>query len=366
MAALPKLFFVYLGRRGAMPKFALDLARATSGEGSPAPMAIASENELAPAFENLANPIAKLRMFSHGAGAVLETWRIGEVRRQLGEAIERARPDYVVELMPHVWSPFLEDVPRRLGVRRASIVHDARAHPGDPSAIATSWLLRSAMRADRIVTLSTYVANEIVKRRPDLEAKVTALFHPDFDYPSAPAPTESHLRVLFLGRLLAYKGLDLCVEAVEKAVAGGARVRLTVAGKGSLADLRNRLMHIGAEVIERWLDHDEIGRLLAKCDAVAATYNEASQSGVVAAAFGAGRPVIATPVGALPEQVADERTGLVARDVTSDAIADVVARLASDRALVARLAANVAADAPLRSMKRFAASLADALAVRPG
>ena len=317
-------------------------------------------------FDELPNRVTKLRLFSRGAGALFELWRLSQIRRELAQAIERSRPDYVVELMPHVWSPFVEDVPRRLGVRRVSIVHDFRAHPGDATGIATSWLVRSALRAHRIITLSNYVANEITKRRPEIKAKITALFRPDFAYPPNAVSSQGPLRVLFMGRLLAYKGLDLCVEAIEKATARGAAVRLTVAGEGDLTDLRDRLTRIGADVKERWLSHEEIGQLLADCDVVAATYREASQSGVVAAAFGAGRPVVATPVGALPEQVIDDRTGLVARDLTSDAIADALVRLANDRALVTRLAANVSADAPLRSMKRFASSLAEALAEPPG
>lgn len=47
----------------------------------------------------------------------------------------------------------------------------------------------------------------------------------------------------------------------------------------------------------------EIGGLLAWSDAVILPYREASQSGVAAAAMAAGRPVIATRVGGLREQL---------------------------------------------------------------
>ena len=49
----------------------------------------------------------------------------------------------------------------------------------------------------------------------------------------------------------------------------------------------------------------EIGALLAWSDALVLPYREASQSGVVAAALAAGRPVIATSVGGLREQLRD-------------------------------------------------------------
>jgi glycosyltransferase involved in cell wall biosynthesis len=56
-------------------------------------------------------------------------------------------------------------------------------------------------------------------------------------------------------------------------------------------------------VENRWVPEPEIGRLLAWSDALILPYREATQSGVAAAALAAGRPVIATRVGGLGEQL---------------------------------------------------------------
>jgi len=56
-------------------------------------------------------------------------------------------------------------------------------------------------------------------------------------------------------------------------------------------------------------------------------YGEASQSGVAASAYAAGRPVVATPVGGLVEQVVHGTTGLLAQDLSAEALADEVAAL---------------------------------------
>lgn len=359
MRAPPKLLYLYLGRHGAMPRFALDLARASAPDGAPAPVVIAAQNELAKQFSALPNPVTKLRLFDDGRGALLQLGRVSAARRALADSIAVAKPDAVVELMPHIWSPFMEGVMRRAGVPRIAILHDWRAHPGDGSGVANSWLRRSALRANRIVTLSRYVATEIGKSAPEAAAlRVTPLFHPDLAYRSSPLPAAGPLRVLFLGRLLAYKGLDLCVGAVARAQAGGSRVELTVAGAGDIVPLLPSLDRVGAKVINTWLDHADIDRLLGDCHVVAATYREASQSGVVAAAFGAGRPVLATPVGALPEQVAHERTGLVAAEATIEAVTAALSRFASAPDLVAYCAAEVQRTAPERSMAAFGAMLA--------
>jgi glycosyltransferase involved in cell wall biosynthesis len=155
--------------------------------------------------------------------------------------------------------------------------------------------------------------------------------------------------------------LDLFAESVALARAQGADIEVSVCGAGALGPLRARLEALGAHIVNHWLSDAEIAAALARADVVAATHTEASQSGIVAAAFGAGRPVLATPVGALPEQVAHERTGLVAARAEAGAVAAELARLARDPALVRGLAETVRREAPQRSMRSFARALSEAL-----
>jgi glycosyltransferase involved in cell wall biosynthesis len=65
---------------------------------------------------------------------------------------------------------------------------------------------------------------------------------------------------------------------------------------------------------------DEIGELLSWSDAVVLPYREASQSGVAAAALAAGRFVLATRVGGLPEQLAGYTRALLCEPTVSGVI----------------------------------------------
>jgi glycosyltransferase involved in cell wall biosynthesis len=56
-------------------------------------------------------------------------------------------------------------------------------------------------------------------------------------------------------------------------------------------------------VENRWAAETELGAVFGWADALILPYHEASQSGVAAAAIAAGRPVIATRVGGLSEQL---------------------------------------------------------------
>ena len=62
-----------------------------------------------------------------------------------------------------------------------------------------------------------------------------------------------------------------------------------------------------------------------------------SQSGVAPNSFKRARPVIATPVGGLPEQVRHNETGLIAEDVSAASLAALIKRLAEERTLARRL-----------------------------
>ena len=80
-------------------------------------------------------------------------------------------------------------------------------------------------------------------------------------------------------------------------------------------------------------------------------------SGVIAAAHGAGLPVLITPVGGLTEQVIDKFNGIVATEPTGAALAREIKNFVEDRGLLHRLRRNILLSGPDRSVERFLAEL---------
>lgn len=320
-------------------------------------LCVSRQNDNFAALTALGEAAIGVDTFEHGIGAVLGAWRIPSIRKVLAAEIRRRRIGVVIELMPHVWSPFLTSQLRMGGARYATIVHDAGAHPGDPTALVNSILGLAAARADRVITLSEAVTAQLRANGRIASEKIVTLFHPDLNYgplpDRPPREPETPLRLVFLGRILPYKGLGLFVDAIEALRGGGIAVEVGVFGEGHLNAEGGRLEALGAEIINRWLSDDEIASILARYDVMVVSHVEASQSGVVAAAFGAGLPVVATPVGALPEQVEHGVAGLVADAVSAEALAAVTKRLALDRELYRALCEGVRARRDLRSVQRF-------------
>jgi glycosyltransferase involved in cell wall biosynthesis len=333
-----------------------DITALTSGR---AAVVVSRQNEIYNQIRNSGPNIVKVDTFDSVLGAIWHLPRIFSIRRKICHLIRTRGITRVVILMSHIWTPFLARAVRSCGAQYLVIVHDAVPHPGDISASVHWWLIRDALKADKVITLSKHVAGELIKRYPRLQSRVEILFHPLLG--AAGSSDQSvqgrPLKFLFFGRLLQYKGLPLFVEACEILRREQLPFEFSVIGEGNLDYLRTRLEATGAEIVNRWIGEGEISTIMARHDVVVVSSTEASQSGVITVAFAAGRPVIATPVGGMSEQVDNGRTGILAESVSGEAIAQAMRRLILDPALLATLANGARELQDNLSMARFLTAL---------
>ena len=160
------------------------------------------------------------------------------------------------------------------------------------------------------------------------------------------SPRRPPATVLYLGRLLADKGVFELVEAVAGLRRKGDDVVLVICGTGPAADeLRRRGNELGlapdALRLPGWVDLAEKRRLLATawCLALPSYWPEGLPLAVLEAMI-SGVPVIATPVGGIPELIDDEREGLLVAPRDAKTLEAALARLLGDEALADRLAAG--------------------------
>ena len=240
--------------------------------------------------------------------------------------------DVVVSVMTHLWTPLVAPGLKRAGLRFVPMVHDAEPHPGDCGALWEWRLARELKAAESAIAFSDSVAAGI-----QAAAAGVAGASPAARRDPAPASGRSRHahrrpapRFVNLGRLRAYKGLDLLRDAWRLAQPRVPGATLLVAGEGDAEALAPGLSALpGVEVRSGWLAEGEMARLVAGADVVVLPYREASQSGVAPLAHGFGVPVVATPVGGLREQLRDGVDGVLAGAVTAEALADAMVR-ASD------------------------------------
>ena len=237
---------------------------------------------------------------------------------------------------------------RRIGVPFVALVHDADPHPGDGLPFQILLQRMVYRRAAALGTFTRHVANRIRVQRL-AGAGACPLIHlalPPISF-SLPPRTERYgnaVHLLMFGRLLEYKGLDLLADALRRL---GARKELVVrvVGRGpDGASLRALRAMPGVTVENRWVSEDEIGELLGWSDAVILPYREASQSGVAAAAQAAGRFVVATRVGGLPEQLSGYPRALLCEPQV-ESIVDALRHLLEQRRPLGEPSAEASSEA---------------------
>lgn len=366
----------HLGRAGAGAKFTAELAKEMrANPGLEIAVAASRRSELEERSRALGLPTYAAPTFEGDksawrgkASAALGLARLPALTRGFRRLLAEGRIDVAMCTMPAVWDVAVVAALSRVPTRLVLVLHDAFLHPGDEYPMRQAILHRNARSADALVVLSDHVREQAVNALGYPAERVWKMPHGAFAYGDAPRPA-SHprgarpLRLLFFGRIMPYKGLSHLLRACRALQEEGVPTDLTIAGSGNLepyAGLLDRLH--GVQVHNRWLDDAEIGSFMAASDFAVLPYTEASQSGVAATAYAAGRPVVATPVGGLAEQVIHGATGLLARDMSVEALADALRAFIEAPALLDRCAAGALdhAKGPL-SWRRSAEVAAEAI-----
>jgi glycosyltransferase involved in cell wall biosynthesis len=222
-----------------------------------------------------------------------------ELRRQLAEH----RPDAI-----HVQDSAFND-PRLLAVTRARrrryalTVHDAAVHPGDvPLGRRRTAIRRELIRHAGVIFVHSDVIREELLARSGTRAPVEVVPHGTGTPEATPLPRDPTM--LFFGRLVHYKGLDVLLDALPQVWASVPDARLVVAGEGQLP-VHPLLADGRVEIRHEHIPEGDLPGYFRRTRAVVLPYREASQSGVGSQAKMFGRPLVTTAVGGLPELVAD-------------------------------------------------------------
>lgn len=151
---------------------------------------------------------------------------------------------------------------------------------------------------------------------------------------TGPVDPERRTTALFFGRLTPRKGVDRFESAAEIAAERTTDTDFGVAGmpvRGARSPVARALPN-GCRLLVRAgrLQPADLAGLVAASDVIVAPYIDSRQSGVVLTAYAFRKPVIATAVGGLAEQVIDELTGLLVPADDNEALANAMLRVLGD------------------------------------
>jgi glycosyltransferase involved in cell wall biosynthesis len=295
---------------------------------SPAPEGYVREELFIPVSSRLLRgaPRARFRRLLKGAEY------LPSVRRLL-RRVDVLEPDVV-----HVqWLPRPElDVRwlRRLAAARPTVLTAHNALPRRRRAYG-AW--RDALSAAARVVVHSRQAVEQLAELGVSRDRVVRVHHAVFDAPGAPeaGPPWGHT-LLFFGLIRRYKGLDVLVEALPEIRRRVPDVRLVVAGDplDPVEDVQERAAALGVMETIDWrlgfVPAHEIAPLLASATALVLPYRQIESSGVLALAFGHGRPAVVSDLGAVGDEVRDFGAGRAVPPEDPAALARACADLLSD------------------------------------
>lgn len=192
--------------------------------------------------------------------------------------------------------------------------------------------------ASFVVVLGRAWSDLVVTKLPELAGRTVIL-------PNSTKQQRQHfhaagpVKILFLGRLSPAKGIGDLLESF-KMIQHRNDWQATLAGDGAVAETRISLERLGLAArvkVPGWLDDDRVTAELQAADILVLPSLVENLPVCVVEAFAHGLAVVCTPVGALPEIVEHEKTGLLVPAKNASALAAALERLLTSSDLRARL-----------------------------
>jgi glycosyltransferase involved in cell wall biosynthesis len=204
--------------------------------------------------------------------------------------------------------------------------------------------------ANRVIAVSG-VAAEFIERFMDSGKAIVIPNGVDVERFHDPKPLASgefdlarleHPMIFSAGRLAFRKGFHLLLEAMPKVLSVNPGARLYVAGKGAMAGFLNMLV----ESLDLWdevellgfVSEDVLPWLYRSCDVFALPSVTAESFGItLIEAMAAGRPVVASRIGGVPEIIDDGVDGFLFEPWDSRGLSEAVNTLLGDPGLAAEM-----------------------------
>lgn len=150
-------------------------------------------------------------------------------------------------------------------------------------------------------TLSLY-SYGLLQKKLKTDKNIFCCKHPFTNFGDYIRKEHCKFTVLFFGNLSRYKGLDLLIDAGEKAYAINKNLCIKICGKGELDSLVSLLSNNPAfKIINRRIDDSEIPEMLSDVDCLVLPYRDATQSGPMMIALNYHIPILANKIEAFKE-----------------------------------------------------------------
>ncbi|MDR2789689.1 MAG: glycosyltransferase family 4 protein [Campylobacteraceae bacterium] len=337
-----KIAILYLGRRGAGPIYAYEMARALSKENNIfAVLSSYTENKSAWDSEVQINKNLSIKYVNTYTSmpsfllSSLNLFRFIEIIR----SINLYSPDIFYSPMEHFWDAVIYPFVRcKLKIKT---IHDVKLHKQEDSFAYRFFHWFTFRQADKYVILSKKFTQNLINKGIKKQ-NIIHIPHANFSYYSNEKENRDFYfnnKILFFGRILEYKGLHVLLKAMKIVVKNMPNIKLVIAGDGNISPYKNDIdiLHDNIELHNEWISIEDVKIYFKDIDVVVLPYIQASQSGVIPLAYSFSKPVIVSNTGALDEQMYDGKTGYLIEPHNHKMLAERILYLMSSPDMIYRM-----------------------------
>ncbi|MCC6967756.1 MAG: glycosyltransferase family 4 protein [Nitrospira sp.] len=229
------------------------------------------------------------------------------------------------DVLPNSLRPYHIRAFRFLYARMRHVFLNAKQN--EPLVVENFAVPRERITVLPIADLTAFVREHVTAERPDI-------------------PVGSRV-VLCFGLIEPRKGIHTLLSAAPEFLRQVPEALLVIVGKPlmDIAPLQQQLTELGLQarvrLVPQYVSFAQMAGYFTSARLLVLPYENGWNSGVLASAFGFGKPVVATRVGGFDEVVTDESTGLLVPPKDPAVLAQAIVRVLRDEALYTRMVANV-------------------------
>lgn len=336
------IVLIYLGSKGAGPAYSWQMANQLCKNGCRIKCIVPCQVENLGKWKNLDRCYDNFSLeLVYTYNTKLEflyslfNWKLF---RQLVKVVTECKPDILYVPFPFLWEYFIIPFVSNKIVKVRTL-HDVIAHSGR---YRFFFQLKSNLAYhfyNKFVVLSQCFI-PLVLCKGISQKDIVHIPHANFSYYT----NEKKCRIVnnspskvigFFGTISPYKGIDILLLSFQKIIEKHPDYKLLIAGRGEFKPYLPLISRMKDNIIlyNRWIEEDEVASLIQSVDFLVLPYKDASQSGVIPLANSFAKPVIATNVGALQEQVMED-TGILVEPNNINEIVSAMELLISDYSLL--------------------------------
>jgi glycosyltransferase involved in cell wall biosynthesis len=227
-------------------------------------------------------------------------------------------------------------------------IHDAKPHPGFESFLKKFMISRATKNVKKWFIHGNILKDEFVKLHSIRHNDVLVIpkgHYGIFKNYTDEMFDEDEMNIVFFGNITKYKGINVLLDSVNPVIEKFPNAKFTIAGRTRKKDADSiDLSYLSNNknfVLKNYrLTDKEVADLYQKATIIVLPYIEASQSGVLSIAFGFGKAIIATKVGALPEIIENNKTGILIESNNSEQLAEAIIKLLDNKSIRKELGTN--------------------------